>query len=214
MSEAITKLIIPGLHGSGPDHWQTLWCRSDTECRMVDLGFWDHPDRLVWISRLDRAVAMAPSRVVLVAHSLGCHAVAWWAAEASVARLEKVSGAMLVAPPDVDRPDVEPLLLPFAPTPPLFLPFRSILVASRNDSYASFERSAWMARRWGSDLVDVGHLGHVNVASGIGDWPEGRRLLDRAHHGIATPAISLSAGELDDEAALHAGQHRSKSKLL
>jgi predicted alpha/beta hydrolase family esterase len=171
------KLIIPGLRDSGPGHWQTLWCQSRDDCRKVDLGYWDYPSRMVWISRLDRAIAVARSQVVLVAHSLGCHAVAWWAAEASSARLEKVAGALLVAPPDVDREGVDPLLLPFAPTPPVFLPFRSVLVASRDDEYASFERSAGMARTWGSDLVDAGRCGHVNASSGLGDWPEGQHLL-------------------------------------
>jgi predicted alpha/beta hydrolase family esterase len=173
------KLIVPGLRDSGPDHWQSHWCKSRDDCRKVDLGYWDHPSRLVWVSRLDRAVAVSRSPVVLVAHSLGCHAVAWWAAEASSARLEKVAGALLVAPPDVDRPDVDPLLLPFGPTPPIFLPFRSILVASRDDDYARFERSAWMARTWGCDLVDAGRSGHINANSGLGDWPEGQRLIGR-----------------------------------
>jgi predicted alpha/beta hydrolase family esterase len=117
--------------------------------------------------------------VVLVAHSLGCHAVAWWATEASSARLEKVAGALLVAPPDVDRPDVDPLLLPFGPTPAIFLPFSSILVASRNDDYASFERSAAMARIWGCDLIDARRSGHINAGSGLADWTEGQRLLGR-----------------------------------
>lgn len=173
------KLIIPGLRGSGPDHWQTLWCERREDCRRADLGYWEHPSRLVWVSRLDRAIAICRSRVILVAHSLGCHAVACWAAEASTARLEKVTGALLVAPPDVDRHDVDPLLLPFAPTPSIFLPFRSVMVASRDDGYASFERSAWMARTWGSDLVDAGRSGHINASSGLGDWPEGQHLLDR-----------------------------------
>jgi predicted alpha/beta hydrolase family esterase len=172
-------LIIPGLLGSGPDHWQTRWCRERRDCRHVDLGNWDHPSRLLWMSRLDRAIASAPGPVVLVAHSLGCHAVAWWLADALAARVDKVLGALLVAPPDVDRPDVDPRLRAFAPTPVVRLPFRSLLVASRNDHYASFDRSAWMARQWGSELVDVGRKGHVNADSGLGDWSEGRLLLGR-----------------------------------
>jgi hypothetical protein len=30
---------------------------------------------------------------------------------------------------------------------------------------------------WGSPLVDAGDLGHINADSGIGEWPEGVRLL-------------------------------------
>jgi predicted alpha/beta hydrolase family esterase len=116
---------------------------------------------------------------VLVAHSLGCLAVAWWAQEASAARLSKIRGAMLVAPPDVDRPGVHPLLQPFAPAPLATLPFPSLLVASRNDGYADFARLAWLAAAWGSRLADVGPCGHINAESGLGDWPQGLDLLER-----------------------------------
>ncbi len=170
-------LIIPGLHDSGPDHWQSRWlvCRDD--CDRVELGQWAEPNRAVWLSRLDRAVARSRGSVVLVAHSLGCHAVAWWAAEASSARLEKVRGALLVAPPDVDRADALPALLPFAPTPTARLPFRSILAASRDDRYSTFDRSARLAASWGSVLIDFGRQGHLNAESRLGDWTDGQRLL-------------------------------------
>ena len=133
-------LILPGLHDSGPDHWQTRWLALRDDCERVELGRWSQPSRSLWVSRLDRAIARASAPVVLIAHSLACHAVAWWAADASPARLEKVRGALLVAPPDVDLPDAVAELRPFAPTPLERLPFRSILVASRNDEYASFGR--------------------------------------------------------------------------
>ena len=170
-------LIVPGLHDSGPDHWQTRWlvCRDD--CARVELGRWSEPSRTLWMSRLDRAVARSREPVVLVAHSLGCHAVAWWANEASAPRSEKVRGALLVAPPDVDRADAVPLLKPFAPTPDRALPFRSILAASRDDDYATFERSRWMAERWGSELIDFGRQGHLNAETRLGDWNDGQALL-------------------------------------
>jgi predicted alpha/beta hydrolase family esterase len=170
-------LIIPGLNDSGPDHWQTRWLACRDDCERVELGRWSEPSRTLWTSRLDRAIARSREPVVLVAHSLACHAVAWWAGDASVARLEKVRGAFLVAPPDVDHPETPPPLKPFAPIPTRALPFRSILVASRDDEYATFDRSRWIARRWGCDLVDVGRQGHLNVESRLGDWIDGQRLL-------------------------------------
>jgi predicted alpha/beta hydrolase family esterase len=172
-----TCLILPGLHDSGPDHWQTRWLTARDDCARVELGRWSQPSATLWISRLDRAIARTPGPVILVAHSLACHAVVWWAADASLARLEKVRGALLVAPPDVDRPDVVPELLPFAPTATGRLPFRSVLAASRDDDYASFARLAWMAQGWGSELVDFGRQGHLNAESRLGDWIEGQALL-------------------------------------
>ena len=189
----VTTLVVPGLHGSGDDHWQSLWCIEEEDCRQVDLGDWDEPSRELWVARLDRAVARERRPVVLAAHSLGCHAVALWAAEASAPRLRKVVGALLVAPPDVDRPDAHPLIRGFAPVPLLPLPFAALLIASRDDRYARFERLAELADRWGAGLVDAGPLGHINAESEIGDWPEGRALLRALREPWLLDAADLEA---------------------
>jgi hypothetical protein len=58
------------------------------------------------------------------------------------------------------------------------LPFPTIVVASENDEYVSLERATQFARAWGGRLVNIGPLGHINSASGLGDWPRGRALLN------------------------------------
>lgn len=183
MGVEVSELVLPGLYDSGPDHWQSLWCDTRADCQRVELGQWDRPTPALWASRLDRAVARAARPLILIAHSLGCHAVAWWAAQTSAARLDKVRGALLVAPPDVERENAHELLKAFAPTPAQSLPFRSLLAASHDDRYASFERSAWMARIWGCSLIDVGYLGHINAESGLGEWPQGLALLEALESG-------------------------------
>ena len=35
-----------------------------------------------------------------------------------------------------------------------------------------------MAQDWGSQVVMAGPRGHLNSESGLGDWPEGRQLLE------------------------------------
>jgi hypothetical protein len=57
------------------------------------------------------------------------------------------------------------------------LPFRSIVAASRNDPLARYERVAAFARSWGSELVDRGEVGHLNPASGFGEWPQAMSLI-------------------------------------
>lgn len=173
------ELIIPGLFDSGANHWQTHWLRDRPHALKVDLGAWDRPTPEQWTARLDRAIARRNNPVFLVAHSLGCLAVASWAMQASADRLHKVRAALLVAPPDVDRPDAHPLVRAFAPAPRSPLPFQTMLVASRTDPYATFARLAEMASAWGSELIDVGDLGHINMESEIEDWPDGLTLLDR-----------------------------------
>ena len=170
-------LTIPGLWNSGADHWQTRWERERDDCARIELGCWDDPIRTVWMSRIDQAVYEARGDIVLVAHSLGCHAVAWWAKQLGPSGSAQVRGALLVAPPDVDRTDADPRILRFGLTPIVTLPFRSVVVASRNDPYATMVRSKEMARAWGAHLIDVGERGHINAASNLGNWPDGQDML-------------------------------------
>jgi uncharacterized protein len=185
MTARFDELIVPGLLDSGPDHWQSHWLRARPQALKVELGAWDAPMPDQWVARLDRAVARRRQSVILVAHSLGCLAVACWAGQASVDRLGKVRGALLVAPPDVDRIDAHRVLRPFAPAPRTRLPFPSMLVASRTDPYATFPNLVTLAADWGAELVDAGDLGHINVAAGVEDWPDGLTLLDRLRAGSA-----------------------------
>jgi uncharacterized protein len=56
------------------------------------------------------------------------------------------------------------------PVPRTPLPFPSIVAASRNDPLGRIERVAELAQAWGSRLVDLGEVGHLNPASGYGEW--------------------------------------------
>lgn len=172
-------LIVPGLGGSGPGHWQSIWERERGDSQRVELGMWDEPHRNVWVNQLNAAILAATRPVVLVAHSLGCHAVAWWNALERPGEDSKVIGAMLVAPPALEGSLADERIAAFAPLVRERLPFPSILAASRDDPFADFGHSRKMARLWGSRFVDAGWLGHINAASGIGDWPFGQHLVDR-----------------------------------
>jgi len=172
-------LTVPGLGGSGPSHWQTLWEQSRPDTTRVELGMWDAPHRNAWITKLDQAIRQAQAPVVLAAHSLGCLAVAWWAELAGQQFGAPVAGALLVAPADVDRDGAPEALSTFRPTPTKPLPFPSILVSSSDDPWVASHRSRELANAWGSFHVDAGPQGHLNAASGIGWWEEGQALLDR-----------------------------------
>ena len=54
----------------------------------------------------------------------------------------------------------------------------SLVVASHDDPYGSLDFSRGCADAWGSRWVDIGPAGHINGDSGLGDWPEGKRLLE------------------------------------
>ena len=177
-----TCLLVPGLGNSGPGHWQTIWEQDRSDCTRVELGCWDAPVRNVWIGRIDQAVRAAGGPVVLVAHSLGCIAVAWWAGLLGQDVTSRVAGALLVAPPDVDRL-AEPVIGRFAPVPRAALPFPTLVVASSDDPYCRPARAEEMASAWLADLVVLDDLGHINAASNLGRWSEGQVLLDRLVEG-------------------------------
>ena len=170
-------IIVPGLHDSSPAHWQSRWARAHPEFSRVRQADWDHPDLPAWAARLDQLRASDPRPALLVAHSFGC-----LTAVHSIARDGRnVAGALLVAPADPGKFGVADLLLAL----PLDCP--SILVASANDPWMAHECAIAWAARWGSMVVEGGHLGHINAESGLGDWPAGktqlRRVADLAHNG-------------------------------
>lgn len=195
-----TVLTVPGLNGSGPGHWQSAW-EADGLATRVELGEWSAPNRNLWVNRLNLAIHRAGQPVVLVAHSLGCLAVAWWAHYERPKWCDPVVGALLVAPPEVDLAAADSRLYAFAPTPLGPLPFPSLLVASRDDPYADAARLQRIAQFWGSEFHDAGEAGHINADSGLGGWEEGRQLLARlTRQGFrqreAPPAGAITASEL------------------
>jgi predicted alpha/beta hydrolase family esterase len=169
-------LVIPGLGGSGPDHWQTRWERCHPRHLRVEQRDWDRPDRAAWTARLVEAIAAAAEPVVLVAHSLGCAVVAH---AAPALPHGAVRAALLVAPADVDSPaHTPPETRVFAPLPRDPLPFAATVIASRDDPFMTLDRARAFAASWGAAFVDAGAAGHLNAASALGDWPAGRAHLD------------------------------------
>jgi len=173
---AKTILIVPGLSGSGPEHWQTHWAALLPNAVRLEQNDWEHPRLDPWVDALAAKIDAYPG-AILVAHSLGCALVA-----NAVKRNPaiNVTSAMLVSPSDVDWVEhIEDPLRDFAPMPLGRFPFRTIVAASRDDPYVKFERAQFFATEWGAELVDVGAKGHINADSRLGDWPEGLAILKR-----------------------------------
>ena len=168
-------IVVAGLGGSGPEHWQSLWLRSRPGAVRVEQRDWDRPDRDEWIEALDEAVRRSTGEIVLVAHSLGCHAVAHWARSLDT----KVRAALLVAPPDIDYATSRGApIAGFGPPAVNPLPFSAVVAASRTDPWAGIDWSRRLAEQWAARFVDLGDAGHVNPESGFGPWPQGERLLE------------------------------------
>lgn len=174
-------LIVPGCGNSGPGHWQSLWQNSMPTASRVEMPNWDYPYRPDWVEALDAAVRRANETEppVLVAHSLGCIAVAHWAAESR----REVAGALLVAPTDVDLPQYRKRWESFAPVPRRRFLFDSRVVASSNDPFVNLARARQFAEAWGSRFTEVGDRGHLNLESGFGPWARGEALLEELING-------------------------------
>jgi predicted alpha/beta hydrolase family esterase len=168
-------LLVPGIGNSGPSHWQSLWQARHTDVTRVMQRDWDFPVREEWVEALDDAVAQATAPPILVAHSLGCLAVAHWAAQAT----RTCFAALLVAVPDPGGPAFPREASGFAPLPPSLPELRVTVVSSSDDSYATSSYTEKRVAAWGAEHICLGRRGHINAASGLGDWPEGWAIVSR-----------------------------------
>ena len=201
MSAAATVLIVPGLRDHVAQHGQTLLeqrlaaagkpVRSVPPMGRADL------DCATRVAAIDRELAAIEGPVVIVAHSGGVVMLAHWAAWAQRTRAD-IRGALLATPPDFERPMPEgyPTMealgaAGWLPVPRVRLPFRSIAAASHDDPLASFEQVVELASAWGSEFVDLGKVGHLNPASGYGEWPRADEFIrDLAATTAGKPAVA------------------------
>jgi predicted alpha/beta hydrolase family esterase len=164
----------PGLGNSGEGHWQSIWEKMFPNFIRVQQHDWETPKCEEWITSLDEEVVKHDAgELIIVGHSLACATIAFWASVYN----RKIKGALLVAPSDTEGENYPPGTSGFSPMPLNKLPFQSITISSRNDFYVALHRAKLFANAWGSRFVDVGEAGHINVASGYGEWDDGLKWL-------------------------------------
>jgi predicted alpha/beta hydrolase family esterase len=180
LETAPTILIVPGLRDHVAEHWQTLLEAKLPKAASVPPLEHDKLSCAARVAALDAALAKIDGPVILVGHSAGVMITVHWAQK----HKRKIHGALLAAPADLETPLPAgyPAIDALAengwhPIPREPLPFPSIVGASRNDPLAKFERVESMAKDWGSRLVDLGEVGHLNPAAGFGEWPMAESLI-------------------------------------
>ncbi|MGU7784353.1 RBBP9/YdeN family alpha/beta hydrolase [Burkholderia sp. PU8-34] len=176
-----TVLIVPGLRDHVPDHWQTLLAAKLRRVRSVAPLERDKLSCAARVDAIDRELATIDGPVIIVAHSAGTMMVAHWVARGAT---REVRGALLAAPADLETP--MPAGYPtidtlhdhgWLPIPRCALPFPSIVAASSNDPLTRVDRARAFARAWGSRFVELGAVGHLNPASGHGEWPRAEAFI-------------------------------------
>jgi predicted alpha/beta hydrolase family esterase len=183
-------LILHGLSGSGPGHWQPWLADRLTQAghavRFPDLPDADRPDPEAWLRELLAELErLDGDERVVICHSLSC--ITWLAACAQLDR--PVDRVALVAPPSLGAG--LPELVPFFPVTASAQDVaraagRTQLVCADNDPYCP----EGAAELYGEPLAlptDV-HPGggHLNVDAGLGPWPAMEAWAQGAKNGVET----------------------------
>jgi predicted alpha/beta hydrolase family esterase len=172
--EPVRVLVIPGLHDSGPTHWQSWLQRQFRRSVRVHQRDWNDPDLEAWSARIDATLASRPGvRWVAVAHSFGClalvHHLAQQARGPGIGT--GIRAALLVAPADPPRFDIEASV----PSERLSVPSR--LLASETDPWMRSESAREWAAAWGSRFISLGDVGHINTEAGFGPLPQAKAIV-------------------------------------
>lgn len=171
-------LILHGLDGSGPDHWQT-WLADELRAARETVSYPDLPDAGApdpdaWRAALARELTALLAPVTVVCHSLAC---ALWLHHAATGPGEgqRAERVVLVAPPGPDAG--VPQIAPFFPVPinpgavRAAAPMGTRLVCSDDDPYCPGGAQAIYGEPLGlaTDLFSGGR--HLNPDAGYGPWP-------------------------------------------
>ena len=163
-------LIVPGLHNSDENHWQSLWQAQLPNSKRIQVDDWSRPSLEKWKAGIQAELAKLDQPAVLIAHSFGTLASASVAAEFP----DKIAALFLVAPADPDKFSISHRL------PQTALAVSAKMIASNNDPWLSESKAAYWALLWGTDFLRLKNVGHINSESHLGIWPEGVREL----HGL------------------------------
>ena len=190
-----TILIVPGLRDHVAEHWQTWLASRLQSVRTVAPMGRDDLDFARRVAAIEREATVIDGPLILVAHSGGVIMTAHWAGQSK----RRVQGALLATPPDFEQPlpsgypTMEALQAGgWLPVPRNRLPFPSIVAASRNDPLGRIDRVTELARDWGSRVADLGEVGHLNPASGFGEWPRAEELIRELPAECTVAATPLS----------------------
>ena len=168
-------LILHGLGGSGPGHWQT-WLAARLRAAGARVAYPDLPDADApspssWHETLDAQLEGLGAAPVVVCHSLSCVLWLHHAAQGHGRRAERV---LLVAPPSENAPVAE--VEPFFPAPVdraavAEAAAETRLVCSDDDPYCPEGAADLYGLPLGVDVDLIPGRGHMNPEWGLGPWP-------------------------------------------
>ena len=171
----IHTVIVPGVGGSEPAHWQSWLQRQLMSCSRVEQQNWHQPVLSHWIHQFINTVAPLQTDIQIVAHSFGCLTTV--AALAQHPELnQKIKNLVLVAPANPARfgeagfadESVQNYQDYFHH---LKIAVPTTLLISENDPWLNFVAAKHLAQTWQLQPINLGQVGHINVAAGFGPFP-------------------------------------------
>lgn len=172
----IHTVIVPGVGGSEHDHWQSWLQRQLKSCSRVQQQDWNKPLLHAWVEQFVKTVQAIQEPIQIVAHSFGCLTTV--AALAQHPELnQKIKNLVLVAPANPARfgdagfaRDSQNDYQQYFHQLKLQVPTQMII--SENDPWLNFQDALQLAKAWKIRPKNLGQVGHINVASGFGPFPE------------------------------------------
>lgn len=178
----MTKIVsVPGIGNSGPNHWQTHWERIFPKMIRISPASWTAPELGNWVKEIDRVSGSSDMGPVFVCHSLGCLAFLHWAQQTT----SSWQGALLVGVPDATGVNFPKSAAGFAPRNISVMRSPMLVLESSDDPYDPVGEGRQLAQTAGGTVINLGCKGHINEASGLGDWKEGQGILTAFLAGLA-----------------------------
>jgi uncharacterized protein len=169
-------VIVPGVGGSEHAHWQSWLQRQLMSCSRVEQQDWHLPVLETWVEQFQRTLTAIDAPIQIVAHSFGC-LTTLAALNQFPALQSKIKNVVLVAPANPRR--FGPL--GFAKNSPhdywtqfcaMKITQPTHLLISENDPWLSLNDATALAKAWKIRPNNLGAVGHINVASGFGPFPQ------------------------------------------
>ena len=170
-------VIVPGVGGSEYNHWQSILQRQlMSSCSRVQQNNWNLPILKGWVAEFVKTVTPIKDDIQIVAHSFGCLTTV--AALAQHPELNsKVKNLVLVAPANPARfgeagfaRDSQSDYQAYFHQLKILAPTH--LIISENDPWLEFQDAQNLAIAWQLRPINLGQVGHINVASGFGAFPK------------------------------------------
>ncbi|WP_010115830.1 alpha/beta hydrolase [Acinetobacter sp. P8-3-8] len=172
----VHTVIVPGVGGSDKTHWQS-WLENQLQHRTrVQQQNWNKPILKQWVKELIKVLEATDDQIQIVAHSFGC-LTSLAALNEAPELAQKVKKLILVAPANPKRFGANGFATDSIGDYQSYFyglkaPVPTTMLISEDDPWFAFDEVNALAAAWKIKPINLGKVGHINVASGFGPFPE------------------------------------------